>query len=46
MHKSIKRKINPFYKMMKEYLNKNFFLGYRKYLIILGKSFIGKLEST
>ncbi len=32
--------------MMQEYLNKNFFPVYRKYLIFLEKPFIGKLEST
>ena len=31
---------------MQEYLIKNFFPVYRKYLIFLEKPFIGKLEST
>ena len=31
--------------MMQEYLIKNFFPVYRKYLIFLEKPFIGKLES-
>ena len=32
--------------MLQNYLNKNFFSEYRKYLVFLEKPFIGKLEST
>lgn len=32
--------------MMHEYLNKNFFSVYRKYLLVLEKPFIEKLESN
>ena len=31
---------------MQDYLNNNFFPVYRKYLVFLEKSFIGKFEST
>ena len=42
----LKQELTNFPKMMQDYLNKNFFPVYRKYLIFLEKSFIGKLEST
>ena len=42
----LKYELTNFPEMMQEYLNKNFFPVYRKYLIFLEKPFIGKLEST
>lgn len=42
----LKYELKNFPKMMQDYLNKNFFPVYRKYLIFLEKPFIGKLEST
>ncbi|WP_157064710.1 hypothetical protein [Methanobrevibacter millerae] len=42
----LKQELTNFPMMMQDYLNKNFFPVYRKYLIFLEKSFIGKLEST
>ena len=42
----LKQELTNFPKMMQDYLNKNFFPVYRKYLIFLEKPFIGKLEST
>ena len=41
----LKQELTNFPKMMQDYLNKNFFPVYRKYLIFLEKLFIGKLES-
>ena len=42
----LKYELTNFPKMIQEYLIKNFFPVYRKYLIFLKKPFIGKLEST
>lgn len=42
----LKQELTNFPKMMQDYLNKNLFLVYRKYLIFLEKPFIKKLEST
>ena len=42
----LKQELTNFPKMMQDYLNKNFFPVYRKYLVFLEKPFIGKLEST
>ena len=42
----LKHELINFPIMMQEYLNKNFFPVYRKFLIFLEKPFIGKLEST
>ncbi len=42
----LKQELTNFPKMMQEYLNKNFFPVYRKYLVFLEKPYIGKLEST
>lgn len=42
----LKRELKNFPKMLQDYLNKNFFPEYRKYLVFLEEPFIGKLEST
>ena len=42
----LKRELKNFPKILQDYLNKNFFPEYRKYLVFLEKPFIGKLEST
>lgn len=42
----LKYELKNFPKMMQDYLNKNFFPVYRKYLIFLEKDHIGKLNST
>ena len=42
----LKRELKNFSKILQDYLNKNFFPEYRKYLVFLEKPFIGKLEST
>ncbi|WP_295592421.1 hypothetical protein [uncultured Methanobrevibacter sp.] len=44
--KLLKYELTNFSKIMHDYLIKNFFPVYRKYLIFLEKPFIGKLEST
>lgn len=44
--KLLKYELKNFPKIMQDYLNKNFFPVYRKYLIFLEKPFIKKLEST
>ena len=42
----LKKEIKYYPKHLSEYLNKNFFPEYRKYLVFIEKQFIGKLEST
>ena len=42
----LKQELPNFPEMMQEYLKKNFFPVYRKYLVFLEKPYIGKLEST
>ena len=42
----LKQELPNFPEMMQEYLKKNFFPVYRKYLVFLEEPYIGKLEST
>ena len=44
--KLLKQELKNFPKIMQDYLNKNFFPVYKKYLVFLEKPFIKKLEST